>query len=223
LHAPLAKELSKAIITGQLSERRLGQFLIRILTGHFQNDLAWMLRLLIDEHPAGRAIARRYGRPKPIFLTMVYMTVAGARRFQGIRPQSLYIKDQPRGQFMYLTVSKRLMILAVTCIGSAELNAFPTDSCRISSLRLRPLSSVGTAEQVKNISAVSGVAYRKLGAPTSVCWLLCDRSGLQDCNRLPPQTIWMFWTVRGANAILAPRCCHLNRRFEDYLEGRRAA
>jgi len=33
----------------------------------------------------------------------------------------------------------------------------------------------------------------------------------------------MFWTVRGANAILALRCCHLNHRFEDYWEGRRAA
>ncbi len=33
----------------------------------------------------------------------------------------------------------------------------------------------------------------------------------------------MFWTVRGANAILALRCCHLNRRFEDYWEARRAA
>jgi hypothetical protein len=33
----------------------------------------------------------------------------------------------------------------------------------------------------------------------------------------------MFWTVRGANAILALRCCHLNRCFEDYWEGRRAA
>ena len=33
----------------------------------------------------------------------------------------------------------------------------------------------------------------------------------------------MFWTVRGANAILALRCCHLNSRFEDYWEGRRAA
>jgi hypothetical protein len=33
----------------------------------------------------------------------------------------------------------------------------------------------------------------------------------------------MFWTVRGANAILALRCCHLNRRFEDYWEGRQAA
>ena len=25
----------------------------------------------------------------------------------------------------------------------------------------------------------------------------------------------MFWTVRGANAILALRCCHFNGRFED--------
>jgi hypothetical protein len=33
----------------------------------------------------------------------------------------------------------------------------------------------------------------------------------------------MFWTVRGANAILALRCCHFNGRFEDYWEGRRAA
>ena len=33
----------------------------------------------------------------------------------------------------------------------------------------------------------------------------------------------MFWTVRGANAIIALRCCHLNNRFEDYWEGRRAA
>lgn len=33
----------------------------------------------------------------------------------------------------------------------------------------------------------------------------------------------MFWAVRGANAILAPRCCHFNGRFEDYWEGRKAA
>ena len=33
----------------------------------------------------------------------------------------------------------------------------------------------------------------------------------------------MFWTVRGANAIVALRCCHLNRQFEDYWESRRAA
>jgi hypothetical protein len=33
----------------------------------------------------------------------------------------------------------------------------------------------------------------------------------------------MFWTVRGANAIIALRCCHLNNRFEDYWEQRRPA
>lgn len=32
----------------------------------------------------------------------------------------------------------------------------------------------------------------------------------------------MFWTVRGANAILALRCRHFNGRFEDYWEARRA-
>ena len=33
----------------------------------------------------------------------------------------------------------------------------------------------------------------------------------------------MFWTVRGANSIITLRCCHLNSRFEDYWENRRAA
>jgi hypothetical protein len=33
----------------------------------------------------------------------------------------------------------------------------------------------------------------------------------------------MFWTVRGANSIVALRCCHLNARFEDYWDARRAA
>jgi hypothetical protein len=33
----------------------------------------------------------------------------------------------------------------------------------------------------------------------------------------------MFWTVRGANAIVALRCCHLNDQFKDYWENRLAA
>jgi hypothetical protein len=33
----------------------------------------------------------------------------------------------------------------------------------------------------------------------------------------------MFWTVRGANAVIALRCCQLNDRFEDYWQARRAA
>ena len=37
-------------------------------------------------------------------------------------------------------------------------------------------------------------------------------------SRLKPSG--MFWTVRGANAIIALRCCYLNGRFEDYRESR---
>jgi hypothetical protein len=33
----------------------------------------------------------------------------------------------------------------------------------------------------------------------------------------------MFRTLRGANSIIALRCCHLNGRFENYWESRRAA
>ena len=31
----------------------------------------------------------------------------------------------------------------------------------------------------------------------------------------------MFWTVRGANAVIALRCSQHSRRFNDYWEGRR--
>jgi hypothetical protein len=31
----------------------------------------------------------------------------------------------------------------------------------------------------------------------------------------------MFWTVRGANAVIALRCCRHSRQFEDYWENRR--
>ena len=33
----------------------------------------------------------------------------------------------------------------------------------------------------------------------------------------------MFWTLRGANSIIALRCSHLNGNFESYWENRRAA
>ena len=31
----------------------------------------------------------------------------------------------------------------------------------------------------------------------------------------------MFWSVRGANAVIALRCCRHSRRFDDYWEHRR--
>ena len=33
----------------------------------------------------------------------------------------------------------------------------------------------------------------------------------------------MFWTVRGANAIIALRCCRINGRLEDHWERDRVA
>lgn len=33
----------------------------------------------------------------------------------------------------------------------------------------------------------------------------------------------MFWSVEGANAIIALRCCQINNRFQDYWDQRRAA
>ena len=33
----------------------------------------------------------------------------------------------------------------------------------------------------------------------------------------------LFWTIRGANAIIALRCCRLSRRFEDYWTDRSSA
>jgi hypothetical protein len=33
----------------------------------------------------------------------------------------------------------------------------------------------------------------------------------------------MFWALRGANAIIALRCCRLNRQFEDYWISRTIA
>ena len=43
----------------------------------------------------------------------------------------------------------------------------------------------------------------------------------QACRKDTKQS-GIFWTVRGANAISALRCCQFNGRFEDCWEERRA-
>ena len=45
---------------------------------------------------------------------------------------------------------------------------------------------------------------------------------MQDCDWQSSQAV-MFWTVSGANAIIALRCCVLNGELEDYWESRHAA
>jgi hypothetical protein len=54
----------------------------------------------------------------------------------------------------------------------------------------------------------------KEAAAEALAWL--QRNGRKG---IPQQST----TYTGANAIIALRCCHLNGRFEDYREARRAA
>jgi hypothetical protein len=62
--------------------------------------------------------ARRPCRRQAQFFATVYMAVRGARRFQRIPPtKPIYIRISLRGKFLYLTVSMRLTILVITCIG----------------------------------------------------------------------------------------------------------
>ncbi|MGC9222633.1 MAG: hypothetical protein ACP5E2_01835, partial [Terracidiphilus sp.] len=49
------------------------------------------------------------------------------------------------------------------------------------------------------------------------------RQGKTDGQPAHTREVKLVWTVRGANAIVVLRCCHLNRQFEDYWEDRRAA
>ncbi len=48
------------------------------------------------------------------------------------------------------------------------------------------------------------------------------RSGLQNRDRKTAQAPAMKWTVRGANSIIAFRCCHRSGRMEDFWEQRAA-
>ena len=61
------------------------------------------------------------------------------------------------------------------------------------------------------------------GNTLDVCWLGVIEAGCKTVIGSRLKQSGMFWTVRGANAILALRCSHLNGRFEDYWEGRREA
>jgi hypothetical protein len=58
---------------------------------------------------------------------------------------------------------------------------------------------------------------------TPVRWHRRHRSWMQGHGSARAcQQSGMFWTVRGADAILALRCCQFNGRFEDYGEAQRA-
>lgn len=66
-------------------------------------------------------------------------------------------------------------------------------------------------------------ALSRIPTPTLDRRFRCDRSRLQNGNRLPPQAIRYVLDGQSANAIIALRCSYLNPLFEDYWESRRAA
>ena len=47
-----------------------------------------------------------------------------------------------------------------------------------------------------------------------------DRGRMQNGNRNTPQQSGIFWTVDGADAIIAPRCTLRSGKFEDYWASR---
>lgn len=105
------------------------------------------------------------------------------------------------------------------------------DNCKIkklvASLRSIPTSSPELAEKirteadyfVRNARRMRYPKFRRqhLFVGTGVIEAGCKTMVGSRCKQSG-----MFWTVRGANAILALRCSQFNGRFEDYWEGRLA-
>jgi hypothetical protein len=97
----------------------------------------------------------------------------------------------------------------------------------VASLRSLATSHPGLAEQIrteadyfqKNAERMRYPAFRrqKLFVGTGVI-----EAGCKMLIGARLKQSGMFWTVRGANAIIALRCCRLSGRFEDYWEARRA-
>ena len=106
------------------------------------------------------------------------------------------------------------------------------DNCKIkrlvASLRSIQTSSAELAEKlrteadyfVKNVRRMRYPKFRRqhLFVGTGVIEAGCKTVIGSRCKQSG-----MFWTARGANAILALRCCQFNGRFEDYWGARRRA
>ena len=72
----------------------------------------------------------------------------------------------------------------------------------------------------KNAHRMRYPGYRR---QETVCRLGRHRGRLKDRDRRPAQASGMFWTVRGANGIIALRCNRLSRKFADYWASRHEA
>lgn len=105
------------------------------------------------------------------------------------------------------------------------------DNCKIkklvTSLRSIETSSTELAEKLRTEAAYFRRNARRMRYPKFRRQHLFVGTGVIEagCKTLIGSRCkqsGMFWTVRGANAILALRCCQFNGRFEDYWEARRA-
>ena len=104
---------------------------------------------------------------------------------------------------------------------------YPNDEALVSGFRSIETSNAEVAEKIrieaeyfeKNAERMRYPEFRRqhLFVGTGVIEAGCKTVIGSRCKQSG-----MFWTVRGANAILALRCCQFNGRFEDYWEARRA-
>jgi hypothetical protein len=98
----------------------------------------------------------------------------------------------------------------------------------VASLRSIPTTDTELAKKIRNDADYFATNAARMNYPKFRKQHLFVGSGVIEagCKTVIAHRLkqsGMFWTVRGANAILALRCCHLNGRFEDYWEDRRAA
>ena len=99
------------------------------------------------------------------------------------------------------------------------------DAGRLRDLVAALRTHVDTPEARQCIQYIAGNRHR-VRYPQFRAQGLCVSSGVVEagCKQIGarPKRAGMRWTVAGANAILALRCCILSGRFEDFWE-RRAA
>ena len=86
-----------------------------------------------------------------------------------------------------------------------------------------------TALHAAGAAGVTELRSQPGSVPTSVPCACGGHARYKDMRLKPLLTVLgsrlkrlgMFWTVRGANTVIALRCCRHSRRFDDYWEDRR--
>jgi len=109
----------------------------------------------------------------------------------------------------------------------AEQRHQELDAGRLSAVRQALGRHAARCEEARKCADYIRHNQHRMHYPEFQAQHLCTSSGVVEAGCKRAVTIrlkrgGMHWTVRGANAILALRCCRLSGRFEDFWE-RRAA